>query len=130
MALARTTAAVLLALLAPGPCPTSPLAPTDAEETDEVAYAAAMREIAKFAGRGCALPLPKHRMIAELRLQAEEKQARIRAYLRDADLAWHFGEWARVSADARGALREDPANSEARRFVEVADRKEAPPRSR
>jgi type II secretory pathway component GspD/PulD (secretin) len=60
----------------------------------------------------------------DLAREREERLGRIRAYFRDADLAYHAGEWARARADLVMVLQQDPQNGGALRMKVMIDEAE------
>ena len=56
----------------------------------------------------------------ELLREKQERLGRIRAYFREADLAYHRGEYATSREYARAVLREDPQNGDAKKLIEIS----------
>jgi type II secretory pathway component GspD/PulD (secretin) len=57
---------------------------------------------------------------AELRRERQARVGRVQAYFREADLAYHRGDYALAETYARSVLKEDPDNCQARKLIEIS----------
>src|SRR5262245_9073849 len=60
----------------------------------------------------------------DLARERDERLGRIRAYFREADLAYHRGEYSTAREYARAVLREDPTNCQALGLIDVSNEAE------
>jgi type II secretory pathway component GspD/PulD (secretin)/tetratricopeptide (TPR) repeat protein len=56
----------------------------------------------------------------DLARERDERLGRIRAFFREADLAYHRGEYTSAREYARAVLREDPTNAQAKALIDVS----------